>query len=270
MDINGVWASLNFPSQITGFSGRVFSGPSDPELGLAVTRAWNDWLYEAWWQPYPDRIIPLRDHLPDRPRARRGRDPAQRRTGLPFGHPARTAAPDRASQHVLRLLGPDHRRLRGDRHGHLAPRRVVGHARTCRRRCHGVALGATLFGQLSLTACAEWVWSGCPCVPGHQDRHERGWHRVGGHAARPPRQHRRPLGLRDGYTPADLRPAEVLQRNFWFCTIDDPSTIDTRHRIGIDHVMVEVDYPHGDSTWPDTQDVIEGSGATCRWTTSAS
>ncbi|MGH9079953.1 MAG: amidohydrolase family protein, partial [Acidimicrobiales bacterium] len=58
MDINGVWASLNFPSQITGFSGKVFSTASDPELGLAVTRAWNDWLYEAWWQPQPDRIIP--------------------------------------------------------------------------------------------------------------------------------------------------------------------------------------------------------------------
>ena len=53
------------------------------------------------------------------------------------------------------------------------------------------------------------------------------------------------------------RPADVLQRNFWFCTLDDPSTIDTRHRIGIDHVMVEVDYPHGDGTWPDTQLEIE-------------
>ena len=58
MDINGVYASLNFPSQITGFCGRVFSGAQDPELGLAVTRAWNDWLYEDWWGPYPDRIIP--------------------------------------------------------------------------------------------------------------------------------------------------------------------------------------------------------------------
>ena len=27
----------------------------------------------------------------------------------------------------------------------------------------------------------------------------------------------------------DMRPADVLRRNFWFCTIDDPSTIDTRH-----------------------------------------
>jgi hypothetical protein len=49
----------------------------------------------------------------------------------------------------------------------------------------------------------------------------------------------------------------VLQRNFYFCTLDDPSTIDTRHRIGVDHIMLEVDYPHGDSTWPDTQDVVQ-------------
>ena len=54
-----------------------------------------------------------------------------------------------------------------------------------------------------------------------------------------------------------LRPADVLQRNFWFCTIDDPSTIDCRHRIGLENIMLEVDYPHGDSTWPDTQLVIE-------------
>jgi hypothetical protein len=59
MDLNGVWASLNFPSMITGFCGRVFSACSDPELGLAVTRAWNDWMFEAWYSPYPQRIIPM-------------------------------------------------------------------------------------------------------------------------------------------------------------------------------------------------------------------
>ena len=55
----------------------------------------------------------------------------------------------------------------------------------------------------------------------------------------------------------DVRPADVLKRNFWFCTIDDPSTIDTRHRIGVENIMVETDYPHGDGTWPDTQLVLE-------------
>jgi hypothetical protein len=55
----------------------------------------------------------------------------------------------------------------------------------------------------------------------------------------------------------DERPADVLRRSFWFCTIDDPSTIETRHAIGVENIMVEVDYPHGDSTWPDTQAVIQ-------------
>src|SRR5919112_6348268 len=59
MDINGVWASLSFPSMITGFCGRVFSQCSDPELGLATTVAWNDWLFEDWHSPYPERIIPM-------------------------------------------------------------------------------------------------------------------------------------------------------------------------------------------------------------------
>ena len=34
--------------------------------------------------------------------------------------------------------------------------------------------------------------------------------------------------------------------------------------------MVEVDYPHGDSTWPDTQDVIERAWGHLPWTICAS
>jgi len=59
MDINGVWASLNFPSMITGFCGRVYSQAKDPELGLAVTRAWNDWFFDEWYSAHPDRIVPM-------------------------------------------------------------------------------------------------------------------------------------------------------------------------------------------------------------------
>ncbi|MGE4605251.1 MAG: amidohydrolase family protein, partial [Myxococcota bacterium] len=52
-------------------------------------------------------------------------------------------------------------------------------------------------------------------------------------------------------------PSDVLRRNFWFCMIDDPSTISTRHTIGVENILVESDYPHGDGTWPDTQQVID-------------
>jgi predicted TIM-barrel fold metal-dependent hydrolase len=59
MDIAGIWASLNFPSLIAGFSGTVFWKSDDHELGLAVLRTWNDWHLEQWAGAYPDRIIPL-------------------------------------------------------------------------------------------------------------------------------------------------------------------------------------------------------------------
>ena len=55
----------------------------------------------------------------------------------------------------------------------------------------------------------------------------------------------------------DMRPSDVLRRNFTFCTIDDPSTISTRDVIGVENICFETDYPHGDGTWPDTQAVIE-------------
>ena len=73
MDINGVWASLNFPSMITGFCGRVFSQCSDSALGQAVTMAWNDWLFEEWYSPYPERIVPLGITYLSDPECGRGR-----------------------------------------------------------------------------------------------------------------------------------------------------------------------------------------------------
>jgi hypothetical protein len=55
----------------------------------------------------------------------------------------------------------------------------------------------------------------------------------------------------------DLTPTEVMRRNFWFCAIDDPSGFQLRDRIGVDRIMIESDYPHPDSTWPDSQLLFE-------------
>ena len=35
--------------------------------------------------------------------------------------------------------------------------------------------------------------------------------------------------------------------------------VELRHIIGVDHIMVESDYPHADSTWPDTQAVVQST-----------
>ena len=58
------------------------------------------------------------------------------------------------------------------------------------------------------------------------------------------------------WSATDPHPVELLHRNFWFTSIEDPSAFRMLDLIGEDRVMVETDYPHADSSWPDTQALI--------------
>jgi predicted TIM-barrel fold metal-dependent hydrolase len=254
MDTAGIWAMLNFPSQITGFCGRVFFNADDAEVGQDAVRAWNDWLHTEWFTPHPTRIIPCGiAHLADPSAA-----VAEIRRNAERGFVS-VSLPERPHAVGLPSLW--------DR-DHWDPiieacveTDTVVSLHVGSSGMHPfppgspmLQLGATLFGQLSLGACAEWLWSEYPL------RHETlkiamseggiGWvamllDRLDN------------IVDRSGYGLGwDVRPADVLQRNFWFCTLDDPSTIDTRDRIGVENICVETDYPHGDGTWPDTQSVL--------------
>ena len=253
MDVNGVWASLNFPSQISGFCGRIFSGATDPALGSAVTRAWNDWLFEEWYSPYPERIIPLGITMLHDPEAaaaeiRRNATRGFRAVALPE-RPHRIGLPSIFTEYWRPIIEAC---VETDTVACLH----VGSTGMADlpEGSPMLALGATLFGQLSLTACTEWLWSGWAArYPGLKIQMAEGG--IGWVAMLLDRLDN--IVDRSGYSlDWDLRPAEVLQRNFWFCTLDDPSTIDTRYRIGVENIMVETDYPHGDGTWPNTQSVL--------------
>lgn len=256
MDINGVWASLSFPSMITGFCGRVYSQCSDPELGLATTRAFNDWVFEEWWQPHPDRIIPLgitwlSDPEIGAAEIRRNAERGFRSVTLPE-RPHQIGLPSIFSDYwepILRACAETDTVVSL----HVGSSGIGEFPPDCGDAI--MPLAATMFGPLSLHACIEWLWSGWAVrIPNLKIAMSEGG--IGWVAMLLDRLDN--LVDRSGYGLGwDERPADVLRRSFWFCTIDDPSTIDTRHTIGIENIMVEVDYPHGDSTWPDTQAVIE-------------
>jgi predicted TIM-barrel fold metal-dependent hydrolase len=255
MDISGVWASVNFPSQITGFCGRVFFNAQDRELGMACIKAWNDWLFEEWHEPYPERIVPL---------------------GITF-----LADPELAVAEIRRcgergftaMTFPERPHMIGlpslwdrDHWDPIMQAMVDTDMAICLHvgssglnqappGAPSLQLGATLFSAVSLNACAEWIWSGYALrMPKLKIVMSEGG--IGWVAMLLDRLDN--IIDRSGYGLGwDERPADVLKRNFWFCTIDDPSTIDTRHRIGVENIMFETDYPHGDGTWPDTQLVLE-------------
>ncbi len=254
-DINGVWASLNFPSQISGFCGRVYSKCADRELGIATTRAFNDWFYDEWWQPFPQRSIPcgityLGDPEEGAKEIYRNAERGFVAVTLPE-QPHRIGMPSIFSEWWEPIL-------RACAETDTIVCLHVGSSGVAEvpRDAPAVPLVATLFGQLSLTACAEWLWSGWPVrFPNLKIALSEGG--IGWVAMLYDRLEN--MVDRSGYNRffvGGLRPSEVLLRNFWFCTLDDPSTIVTRHTIGVENIMFETDYPHGDSTWPDSQKIF--------------
>lgn len=256
MDLNGVWASLNFPSGVTGFGGTLFSETKDPALGEACIRAWNDWLFEEWYTAHPDRIIPLgltnlRDPVKGAEEIRRNAKRGFKAVTMPE-QPHRVGFPPVFNAHwepIVRACAETGTVLSlhvgSAGFPSLPPEAPI------------LELGSTMFQAEAFTTCAQWLWSGWPA------RHPElsitlseggiGWvasliDRLENLTSR--------SGYASGWPDKQNRPAEVLRRNFWFTMIDDPSTISTRHAIGVDHILAESDYPHGDGTWPDTQPVM--------------
>lgn len=260
MDINGVWGSVNFPSIISGFCGRIFSQSKDQELGLAVTRAWNDWMYEEWAGAYPDRLVGIGITWLADPQigAQEIRRNAERgftsvtlpemphRIGLPSMHtrywdPILQACEDTDTVISLHVGSSGTNAMAPDAPG---------------------GINAVIFPVTSMQAATDWVWSGAPVrfpnlkivmaeggigwVPMLLDRIDYVMDHAGGCS----------YGAwtwKEVAPGADLSPSEVLLRNFYFAVLDDRKTLELRNAIGVDHIMAEVDYPHADSTWPDSQ-----------------
>lgn len=259
MDIAAIWSSVNFPSSIAGFCGSVFSASDDKELGHAVMKAWNDWMYEDWCARYPERFIGsgltwLADPQLGADEIRRNAERGFRAVTMPelphwLGYPeVHTGYWDPI--------------LEACQETDTAICLHVGSSGMLPLPPSGPRFekNITLFPAVSLLAATEWVWSGVfqrferlkvvmseggiGWVPMLLDRLDY----IMSHAGRGG----------DLNWKGQLSPSEVLLENFWFCMLDDPSTLRVLDRIGSDRVMMEVDYPHSDSTWPDCQAVVRG------------
>lgn len=254
MDLDGVFASLCFPSLIAGFAGTVFARTSDPELGLACLRAWNQWMHEEWAGAHPGRLLAnqlpwLLDPELAASEVRANADRGFVAISFPE-NPVDLGLPSMHTDHWDPLLRACEE-----------TRTVVclhnaSSSWTAARSPHApLELYTTLFPVNAMVAAADWLWAGIPTrfpkldiafseggigwVPMLIDRIDY----VLDHSA---------TGL-SAWTDPSISPTDALRRNFWFCTIDLPSSFALRDHIGVNHIMMETDYPHADSTWPDTQ-----------------
>jgi predicted TIM-barrel fold metal-dependent hydrolase len=260
MDAGGIWASLCFPSLIAGFCGAVFSQSKDPELGLACLRAWNDWHLEVWAGTHPERIIPLQIPWLNDPELAADeirRNAARGFKAVSFAEfPAKLGLPSPHSRHWDPFLAACE-----ETGTVLCLHTGSGSWVPVPSNDPPFELFPTLFPVNGYIAAADWLWSGvCVRYPDLRIALSEGgigWvvmladrvDYVLDHSA---------SGQESGHWRGELRPSEVLARNFWFCTIDDPGSVDAvLARFGADHLLLESDYPHADSTWPDTPQVVE-------------
>lgn len=252
MDIDGVYASVTFPSMVWGFCGQKIWGLDDPALALACVRAYNDWVYEEWSGPYPERIIAA--SVPFMRDAVLGAEEVRRNAGRGFKavhfseNPERLGLPSIHSSHWDPFM-------RACEETGTVVNLHLGSS-SCRPSASSdtpVTVSSLLWPAQTMCAAADWVYSklavrfpglrlvmsegGIGWVPMLRERMERA-HRMRGAV----------MDWRE-----DLTPSEVLLRNFWFCAIEEPRSMEFRHHIGVDRIMLEADYPHADTTWPDTQ-----------------
>ena len=253
MDRDGVRASLGFPS-FPRFCGQTFlMAGTDRELGALCVQAWNDFVLDEWCATAPQRFIPmiigpLWD--PDGMAAEVRRCSAKGARAISFcENPSKLGLPSLHTDHWDALW----RGVRGDADGRRAAHRDVGqppaHLTGCadprRHRARRDARAGVVHrhhderdpAQVPRAAASRSprvASGGCPYA---LERADYTWER-----------HRFWSGLGD-----DRRPSDVFRNSIWVCFIDDEAGLEQRHRIGVDKIMWECDYPHSDSTWPDSQ-----------------
>jgi predicted TIM-barrel fold metal-dependent hydrolase len=52
----------------------------------------------------------------------------------------------------------------------------------------------------------------------------------------------------------DVLPSAIFRQNMFLCMIEEPVCLKYRADIGVERILWECDYPHTDTTWPDSQE----------------
>ena len=259
MDIAGIYASLCFPSMVFGFAGWRFTKMKDPELRLASLRAYNQWILEEWVGPHPTRFIPAQvsclwdvDLAADeiRRNAERGfhsvtfsENPET--LGLPSIYSGYWDPFFRACEETDTVVNLH-----------------VGSSGTTMlpsKDSPGEVLSA-LFTLSALATAVDWIYSKIPVrFPGLKlvlSEGGLGWIPLLLDRLQYLQRHYVPGGMTDTWVGVDISPRDVLLRNFWFTAYYDPRTIPHLEPEVVDHVMYESDYPHADSSWPNTHSIL--------------
>jgi predicted TIM-barrel fold metal-dependent hydrolase len=250
MDEDGVDVQALFPN-FAGFGGTVFFKATDKALALECVKAYNDFVLDEWYGAAPERFIPL--------------------VIMPFWdvdamvtEVRRTAA--KGARGVSFIESPHTLGLPSFHGDHWTPFLAEVEAAEIPLCLHFGSGGApssapdanlvvliALFGLNSMAATTDLLLSpvfhrhpslkvalsegGIGWMPYIIEHVDTAWER-----------HRWYNDVN-----RDVRPSDLFRDHIYGCFIADEYGIESRHRIGVDNIMFESDYPHSDSLWPNSR-----------------
>jgi predicted TIM-barrel fold metal-dependent hydrolase len=229
---------------------------SDREAGLVAMQAYNDWMFDEWCSPYPDRLIPcqitwLADPAIAAAEIRRNADRGFKAVSF-SENPSSLGYPSIYTDHWDVFLAACEE-TETVINLHIGSSGSV----TVTSLDAPLAVPVALFPLNGIQALVDWVFSKvCLRFPGLKiTLSEAGASWVPMAIERIRRAHRQREAA-DYWHASDPDPEGIVHQNFWFASIEDPSAFRLLDIIGEDRVMVESDYPHNDSSWPDTQALV--------------
>jgi predicted TIM-barrel fold metal-dependent hydrolase len=257
MELNWVEASLSFPT-FPRFCGQTFLEAKDRELAEACVYAYNDWMVEEWCgdsggRLIPLPIIPLWDADLAAAEVRRNAQRGARAVcfseippalGLPSIHSGEWdpffAACEETGTVVCMHIGSSSKMPATSAD---AP----------------VAVAATLSFGNAMSSLTDFLFSGVlvrfPRLKLAYSEGQIGWiPYILERADDVWLEHRAWGGVRD-IVPEP--PSTYYYRQVFGCFFRDRHGVASLETVGVDNTTFETDYPHTDSTWPDTKQVAQ-------------
>jgi predicted TIM-barrel fold metal-dependent hydrolase len=255
MDQGWLEASMCFPT-LPRFCGQTFLEGKDKELGLACVKAYNDWMVEEWCGDSDGRLIPL-PIIPlwdaELAAAEVRRNAARGvhavcfsempfHLGLPTIHSGAWdpffAACNETRTVVAMHIGSSSKMPSASPDAPFSVNAALAFGNACFSMVDFLMSGLLVrYPDLKLLYAESQIgW-----IPYVLQRLDQVWD--------------------DNQAWAQTKhipepPSTYYHRSIYGCFINDAHGLRSLDEIGVHNVTAETDYPHGDTTWPDTKDVM--------------
>jgi predicted TIM-barrel fold metal-dependent hydrolase len=259
MDRDSIQASVLFPT-VPGMAGTLFAQAEDKELSLRCLRAYNDWLADTWCAANPQRligqvIVPLWDVKLAVQEFQRGMTLGHKSLSFPNA-PETLGLPGLADPHWEPLWSAV------EEAGvpvtcHIASGAMRGALPLDPAAGAPAEIFITIAPSTNFTTVATLLWSGI------LEKHPKlrflsveggiGW--LGYLVQRADEvweKHRHWTKPR-----ITQKPSFFFKRQIYANFMDDPVGLTARYHIGVDNILFETDYPHSDTTFPNSRQIVE-------------